>query len=320
MLHILLLILKIIGILLLCLLGVLVLSVICILFVPVRYRFEADRREGEGEPPVALHLKATWLLHFVNLVLRFDGSLFVRLRIIVFTLFRRPGEEKNGRKWRRKSRPVQEEAETEGDTSNRLDESTNWPEDRLAESANVSEDRLEESTDVPKEESDAEPSFWDRLRAIPGILRGILIKIKSLFENIQYTIQKFCDRIRSVSDTAAYYRDVIEGETFQRSYALCKGELARIGKSLKPQKFQARLLVGMDDPAATGQVLAVCGMLYPLLGGCVDVAGDFEKKRLEGHVSANGKIRIFTLLWVLGRLYYNKDIRKLYQLLKKEAV
>ena len=46
MLHILLLILKIIGILLLCLLGLLVLGTVCVLFVPVRYRIEAERREG----------------------------------------------------------------------------------------------------------------------------------------------------------------------------------------------------------------------------------------------------------------------------------
>ena len=97
MLHILLLILKIIGILLLCLLGLLVLGTVCVLFVPVRYRIEAERREGEGEPPVAVRVKVTWLLHFINLALRFDGSLFLRARIMVFTLFRLP-KKKNRKK------------------------------------------------------------------------------------------------------------------------------------------------------------------------------------------------------------------------------
>lgn len=59
MLHILLLILKIIGILLLCFLGVLILGMVCVLFVPVRYRIEAARKEGEGEPPVVLLVKVT---------------------------------------------------------------------------------------------------------------------------------------------------------------------------------------------------------------------------------------------------------------------
>lgn len=336
MLHILLLILKIIGILLLCLLGVLVLGIACMLFVPVRYRIEAEREEGEGKPPVVLRVKVTWLLHFVNLVLRFDGSLFVRARITIFTLFRLPKKEKkrrgHGKKKKEKSgqngsgakNAAAEEQGERRETDANADETAssertaeNPESDRPNESI---KNRPDESMEKPGEETEGKPSLLDKLRAIPEILRGIFLKIKSFFENIRYTIRKFCDKIRSVSDTMEYYRSVIEGEAFQRSFALCKGELIRIGKSLKPQKFQAQLVVGMDDPAATGQILAVCGMLYPLLGGHVDVAGDFDRKRLEGHVFVKGKIRFFTFLRVAVKVYFNKDIRKLYQLLKKEAV
>lgn len=336
MLHILLFILKIIGILLLCLLGVLVLGIACMLFVPVRYRIEAEREEGEGKPPVVLRVKVTWLLHFVNLALRFDGSLFVRARIMIFTLFRLPKKEKNrkgrGKKKKEKSgqngsgtenaaageQGEKHETDTDADETASSERTTENPErNRPNESI---ENRPNKSTENSGEKPEERPSLLDKLRAIPEILRGIFLKIKSFFENIQYTIRKFCDKIRSVSDTMEYYRGVIEGEAFQRSFALCKGELIRIGKSLKPQKFQAQLVVGMDDPAATGQILAVCGMLYPLLGGHVDVAGDFDRKRLEGHVFVKGKIRFFTFLRVAVKAYFNKDIRKLYQLLKKEAV
>lgn len=336
MLHILLLILKMIGILLLCLLSVLILGIVCVLFVPVRYQIEAVRKEGEKKPPVTLRVKVTWLLHFVNLVVRFDGSLFVRARLMVFTLFRLPEKEKKGRKRRREKgkrdrreetakNAAQNQADTHRDESV---ESGSAPADRKTapESAAQTDtagniaDRPSRSTMSGAEKADKKPPLRDKLRSIPKILRGIFIKIKSLIENIQYTIQKFCDKIKTMSDTIGYYRGVMEGESFQRSFALCKGELLRIGKSLKPQKFQAQLVVGMDDPAATGQILAVCGMLYPLLGGHVDVAGDFERKRLEGHVSVKGKIRFFTFLRVAVKVYFNKDIRKLYKLLKKEAV
>lgn len=336
MLHILLFILKIIGILLLCLLGVLVLGIACMLFVPVRYRIEAEREEGEGKPPVILRVKVTWLLHFVNLALRFDGSLFVRARIMIFTLFRLPKKEKKrrGRGKKKKEKSGQNGSGTKNAAAEEQGEKheTAADADETASSERTAENpesnrpnestksRPDESMEKPGEETEGKPSLLDKLRAIPEILRGIFLKIKSFFENIQYTIRKFCDKIRSVSDTMEYYRGVIEGEAFQRSFALCKGELIRIGKSLKPQKFQAQLVVGMDDPAATGQILAVCGMLYPLLGGHVDVAGDFDRKRLEGHVFVKGKIRFFTFLRVAVKVYFNKDIRKLYQLLKKEAV
>lgn len=343
MLHILLLILKIIGIVLLCLLGALILGIACALFVPVRYRVEAVRKEGEGEPPVLLRVKVTWLLHFVNLVLRFDGSLFVRARIMIVTLFRLPKKEKRkkgGRKEKIGAGPEEAdaiEAARENDEKNAADEHSgkddgvkaalekreSASQTDLSEETEETESRPSRSIETAEIEGEDEalekPSFWDKLRAIPEILRGIFLKIKSLFENIQYTIRKFCDKIKSVSDTIEYYRSVIEGEAFQRSFSLCKGELLRIAKSLKPQKFQAQLVVGMDDPAATGQILGYCGMLYPLIGGHVDVAGDFEKKRLEGRVFLKGKIRFFTFLRAAVKVYFNKDIRKLYRLLKKEA-
>ena len=109
----------------------------------------------------------------------------------------------------------------------------------------------------------------------------------------------------------------MEGEPFKRALSLCKGELLSIAKSLKPDQFEAQLVVGLDDPASTGEVLAVCGMLYPLLGGHVDVAGDFENKRLEGRVFIKGKLRFFTFLRVALKIYFNRDIKKLIRLFKE---
>ena len=71
MLHIILLILKIIGIVLLCILGIIILALFCVLFVPVRYRIEVMRKEGEDEPPVDVRVKVTWLLHLLNILIRY---------------------------------------------------------------------------------------------------------------------------------------------------------------------------------------------------------------------------------------------------------
>ncbi len=336
MLHILLLILKIIGILILCLLGALLLGIVCMLFVPVRYRIEAVRKEGEGEPPVVLRVKVTWLLHFVNLLVRFDGSLFVRARIMLITLFRLPKREtrqaeKSGKKQEKTAKNqskihegelvAAEENKAREDVTQTLPRETTPRTDTVQEqTAEATEDRPDESMEESADISTEKPSFMDKLRAVREILRGTFAKIKGLFENIQYTIRKFCDKIKSASDTIEYYREVIEGEPFQRSFVLCKDELIRIFKSLKPQKFQAQLVVGMDDPATTGEILAIWGMLYPWIGGHVDVAGDFERKRLEGQALVKGRIRFFTFLRVAVKIYFNRDIRKLYKLLKKEAV
>ncbi len=356
MLHILLLILKIIGIVLLCILGLLLLGIACALFVPVRYRIEAVRKEGAEEPPVTVTVKVTWLLHFINVLVRFNGSLSARIRLLFITVFRLPKKEKRGgrkkagetesgrdREKRRKGKAA-EPAKSEGTAakditfaadvkaeSKKGEEETerrqNFEESRQDKeiTATVMTEGDEKETAKADdregvEESDKKPGLLDKLRVIPEILRSILAKIKDIFENIQYTIQNICDKIRSVLDNIVYYRDVIEGETFQRSYALCKKELLAIVKSLKPNKFEAAFVVGTDDPASTGEILAVCGMLYPILGPQVNVVGDFERKRLEGRVFIKGKLRLFNLIRAAVRIYFNKDIRKLYGLLKKEAV
>lgn len=351
MLHILLLILKIIGIVLLCILGVLILGIVCALFVPVRYRIEAVRKEGGGEPPVTVTVKVTWLLHLLNVLVRFAGSLSVRVRLMVFTVFRLPkrgkrgGRVKNGKKRKKGNAQEPKTGDEEGESENAasaqkpavktaaesLKERDTAADNRdagqkrtkkktkAADATNNREKDNGETNAKPGTEADKKPALWEKLRAIPEILRNIFVKIKSIFENIQYTIQNICDKIGAVSDTIEYYRGVIEGEPFQRSFALCKEELLLIFKRLKPDRFEAALVVGMDDPAATGEILAVCGMLYPVLGPKVNVVGDFERKRLEGRVFIKGKLRFFTFVRVAVRMYFNKDIRKLYGLLKKEA-
>lgn len=323
MLHILLLILKIIGIVLLVILGTLLLGIACALFVPVRYRIEAVRKEGDGEPPVAVRVKVTWLLHLFNLLVRFNGEIFVRARILIFTVFRMPKKERRRKKpekekkaGKRREREKTEKAEPSGSG-----EESSPSQEETADAVTQTRTYDEKETE-PEEPADAQkkPNLLEKLRTLPKILRTLFEKIRGLFENIQYTISSFCDKIRSMSDTIEYYREIVEGEPFKRSLALCSGELMAIFKSLKPRKIEASFIVGMDDPATTGEILAICGMLYPIIGGHVDVRGDFENKRLEGHFLIIGKLRMFTFLRTAVKVYFNKDIRRLYRLLKKEAV
>lgn len=328
MLHILLLILKIIGIVLLSILGILLLGIVCAFFVPVRYRIEAVRQEGEGQPPAAVRVKVTWLLHLINFLIRFDGELFVRVRISFLTILRIPQKEgrrkkaeqrESGKKKKLKKQEdsvkqdkKEEPAQSKDGAESGQQETTATA--SLPEMQGHREEPAEITQTLPEEDP---PGFWDKLRVIPKMLQRLFEKIRGLFENIEYTINKFCDKIRSVSDTIEYYREVVEGEAFKRSFALCKDELTAIIKRLRPRKFEASLIVGMDDPASTGEILAVCGMLYPIIGGHVDVRGDFERKRLEGEILIVGKLRMFTFLRTAVRIYFNKDIRKLYRLLKR---
>ena len=335
MLHIILLILKIIGIVLLSIVGIILLAFVCVLFVPVRYRVRLVREEGENAPPVTAYVKVTWLLHFINILVRYPAEVIVRVRILIFTLFRIPEKDKKahkektsqktspkGKNKQGKGQEQQEEVSAEVEISEDKQEQTVSEEQ---ESAAVSvvpesyeafggadEDSAEREEDSEDEEN---PSFF-------GKIRLFFKKIKKFFQNIRYTIRQFCDKIKSVLDNIQYYREVLEGEPFRNSMELCKKELSWMFKKLKPDKFEADFIVGMEDPASTGEILAVCGILYPLIGPHIRVVGDFEceKMRLEGRLYIRGKIRAFTFLRIVLRIYFNKNIKQLIKILKKEAV
>lgn len=384
MLHIILLILKIIGMILLGILGILLLALLCALFVPVRYRIEVTRTQDEGSPPFEARIKVTWLLHFVNILIRYPAEVVLRVRIMLFTLFRFPekdraeGQRRTGarEKKKRKDTVRTDDAKTEKRRveSASAQHNTDKTEKEAVKSPDVAEGKrkpelpakpaapakkdewnrwdtdvscqfeetLNEDTQsvVPagtedaggtayreagseQEESSEQPkaSLLGKIKVLFDKIRQIIAKIKSQFENIQYTIRKLCDKIKSTLDNIQYYRQVLESDAFKHSFGLCREQIGYIIRKLKPDRFEADFVVGTGDPASTGEVLAIWGMLYPLIGQHVRIVGDFacDGLRVEGRLYIKGKIRAFTFLRVAIRIYFNKDIRKLIRLLKKEA-
>lgn len=86
MLHILLMILKIIGIVLAVIIGIVLTVFICVLFIPVRYCIRAEGKLGE-EVPIRLEIRITWLMHAVNIAFSYSKSACLRLKIFCFTVF-----------------------------------------------------------------------------------------------------------------------------------------------------------------------------------------------------------------------------------------
>lgn len=98
-----LLILKIIGITLLSILGLILAVLLLVLFVPIRYRIYAEKHEETNDYFVRANV--TWLLHFLNILIRYSGELYYRVRITVFTIKSSDkdskSDKKNGRRHRR---------------------------------------------------------------------------------------------------------------------------------------------------------------------------------------------------------------------------
>lgn len=83
--HIILLILKIIGIVLVSLIGVFLALILLGLFVPLRYNIKGEKG---NEQPIEADVRVNWLLHIVSFSLKYKEKVSYRLRIFGFTVLK----------------------------------------------------------------------------------------------------------------------------------------------------------------------------------------------------------------------------------------
>lgn len=315
-------ILKILGIILLCLLLLLAALLLLVLFVPVRYQVKGRRTIGD-EAPVRVALKVNWLLHIVNAAFRYPEEAYLKVRIFCFTIFstkkkEAPTSEVTDEKTEKTEKVKKETDKPKEETAKPKKETAQPKEETSSEAAAALPKAEKDLTQEEKEPEDSKAEEEAEEEENPTILKFF----KGLFrilKNIQYTIRKICDKIKHTIRNIRYYIAVIRSDSFQRAFGLCREETLQLLKSILPRKLEANLTVGLGDPANTAQILAVHGMLYPLIGNHIFITPDFENSVFEGDFFFKGKITLFRVLKTAIKVYFNKDLRKVIRLLKREA-
>lgn len=293
-LTVLLLILKILGIVLLVLLGILLALLLIVLFVPVRYQGSGYREEGD---PVPMHvqLKVTWLLHLVRVSFIYPEEAFLKVKVLFFQIL--PAKEKKKK------------------ASNKKEADGKKPKtDKKEVGSDVSDTTSDQK--ISDEGNAADEDGGDDRRTLSDFVR----KLFSAIRNIKYTIRKIYDKIKHIIHNIRYYIKILQTESFKRAFALCREQLLRLMKIVLPRKVSGTFTIGMEDPAATGQILSIYGILYPLIGDSITVIPDFEKPVMEGSFRFKGKITAFTLIRIAAKIYFDKDLKRVICLFKKEAV
>lgn len=325
MLHILWMILKILLFVILCILGILLTAVVLVLFVPVRYRIHAGKTDekdkddaggtgGIGEANgIEASIRISWLLHALSLRAGWREKSYFVVRLFGIPIYdmNRPKKEKLKKEKLKKEKPKEEKSKKEK------------PEKIQENISKTNRSNEREVTENTKEEAKNEPqSFSDKIRSrithffqkIAAFFRMLVSKLK----NIRYTIQKFCDRIKGMAEQASYYKEVLEREETKRAFLRCKRQLLHIWNNIRPKKLSVWLHFGADDPYTTGQVLALHGMFYPWIYPYVTIEPEFDRKIAEGRFDCKGRVTIFVLILAAAKIYFDKDIRFLIKLFKKE--
>lgn len=347
MLHVVLLILKILGIILLVILGFLLLALYAVFFVAASYGIRI-RREEEFQ----VSASASWCFQILTLRFRQDQETGREPRILIrlfgFPLWmnyeepgkkgRRAGQrltrilKKWWRRWRpgRRRRPdpsgrqeVDPGPEPEKTESR---EAPDWPEPEIpdrAESAEAPErlkpeipDRAEspEDQDTAEERADPERPEPERKRnSFMEKLIRLMQKIRNGFRSVGEAVRGIWDMWRRFLERKDRLWEFWNLEEHRGARGALWKEAQYAWKKLRPRKIRGKIVFGLEDPAATGLCMGAAGMFCAWYPKGLAIIPDFEQKILKVDIRIRGKARFYVIARVLWRIYHHKEIRRMYQ-------
>lgn len=322
-------ILKVIGWILLGILGLILLTVLTVLLVPIRYRADGVWKEEKY-----IRGRVTWLLHLLSIRVTYEKELLLEVRVAGFLIY--PKKERSGKKKKAASGADAEEGVGDADAdTNVLDAdgakmpsadvktlgesapaagTTDEPQTQTV--AEASEPQSADPNEASASEADAQATDSD---AAPEHPAG------SFFEKLSGKLSQVADRLRGMQQKTdqlkqqtAYYKRIWDQPQTRQAIRVGFYELGEIIRHVLPRKLEVFGIVGTGDPASTGQIMAIQGMLYPWHKGNIRLEPDFEEKYIEGELHLKGRIRLGTLGICGLRILLNKNVRRLIRILRKK--
>ena len=313
MLHIILLILKILGLLILGILGLIILLTAIVLLAPAVYCLEASGKDT----PESLRgrLKFYWLFRLISGEMRYeDGGLAWRMRA-GWKKFGSGMEENedviSDKTDRDETGPVPKHSEkTEGPQKSETEKS--GLQESGPQEIQTQKSRSQESRPQPVQIKDSPEKARKRKQK-----QSLYERLKGFWEKIKYTFQKICDNIRALGKKKERLAAFVRNEVHKSAFFKAMRELRRFLKTLRPRKAEIYAEFGFTDPALTGYVLALISMIYPFIGECTEIRPDFEHRLLRGRISVKGRIRAVHIAAFALRLLADKNVRTTYRHIRK---
>lgn len=341
--HIAWLILKIILLTLGILLGIAVILLLLVLFVPIRYQVDADIH---GKPDI--RARVSWMSFFLDLRAQYkEGKFLYYLRSFWVLLAtndesrikssekeesggfrRRQRKKKSGDKKRLKDQESEDIPiiDTMGIIDTGIsgeDDYEPWEPDY--ESWETDKPELSGESEIQKK------SVWDYIRGffhslefvftLPArIVAGICFiwsRIKGVMDNVKAFLERILKKLKQINKKRIQIVKLWGLSTTKTALANVKGYVLDLLLHVKPKKLSGALIIGCKDPALTGQLFGILGLLLPIYYDNINITADFEQARVEGDIHMKGDITIFYLLCLLLKIYKDKYTMKTYERVKK---
>lgn len=314
--SILFLILKIIGILIL----IPIVLLLILLIFPICYQIEGD---FDGKSPKA-QIKVSWAVIFLRAKAFYEEELNFGIRIFGIPVYDSRKEhwsvfgehkekDKKKDKKKHKKRPDSKKKQNNKKTNKKRVEKkkSTYPsedEDVLNLTWDEKEERTKTSTTRKTNERSEDKISESKIdKTIDKEKEFFGKRIVNFLKKCYNGCKNFITKICKITNKMEMIGDLFEDEDIIEAVKRIKRYGVNGVKLLLPQKLNAKITFGFEDPYYTGKVLGWTAALIPIYGDHIDITPDFEKRILKGELKIKGRIRRYKILYLLWKVYKDKD-------------
>lgn len=318
MLTIFLTILKILGILLLVVIGLLILGILAILFVPLHY----DGKISYNDKNQCVATQITWLFRLICIEGGYQEKVYARARLLWFTLWKWKADEKENDK-----EDHLESADYSEEELDRLLEERSQKEESKEETkeetkeAKVIEEKLDEP-DAEENLTEVQPTEIELTEAEPKEVELNEAKSNEAEskekkpKKIQF--QQIGKRIKEIKEKIKHIKEMASDQRIHRAILLLIDGAWKMVRHSLPRKIKGRAKFGFEDPSTTGQILTYVSLLYPCYAKSVELVPMFTEKVIDLDLYFRGRVRLFSLIWICVKIWFDRNFRYLYKKVRKK--
>ena len=326
MLHIIIFILKIIGILLLVILGLILLLVSSVLFVPITYKVRAERKDGV----IQVRAVAGWMFRLLSVHYRLHTSQepmqLLQGRILGIPVWK-PLEPKKEKPKKAEKKSKEKQSKPKQMEAKQLEQkaevkSSDKAKERLKKDltpgtavATIPQPESEVSRQEQPQDKQAQtkPPRQSILKKLLYAIRRIYGKITAIGRGLFSLVVKLLHMPEKASETIGTLTDFWNLEENVKARESIWRELKFLWKHSRPRKADLTLHFGFEDPSWTGQCMGVLSILNVWYPGRIFLKPEFEQEIFEGTLYIKGHMMLAVPLLSILRLWRDENVMKMYR-------
>ena len=326
MLHIIIFILKIIGILLLVILGLILLLVSSVLFVPITYKVRAERKDGV----IQVRAVAGWMFRLLSVHYRLHTSQepmqLLQGRILGIPVWK-PLEPKKEKPKKAEKKSKEKQSKPKQMEAKQLEQkaevkSSDKAKERLKKDltpgtavATIPQPEPEVSRQEQPQDKQAQtkPPRQSILKKLLYAIRRIYGKITARGRGLFSLVVKLLHMPEKASETIGTLTDFWNLEENVKARESIWRELKFLWKHSRPRKADLTLHFGFEDPSWTGQCMGVLSILNVWYPGRIFLKPEFEQEIFEGTLYIKGHMMLAVPLLSIFRLWRDENVMKMYR-------